>query len=220
MSAAPALAAPALRADAPTLNTRALRAEDRRAFVRVMSAAFAQDPLFLDLFGEDRRQPMAAHWRAVFFAYLFDRSRIAGHCLLGIFDAHGSLLAACVLEDSARRGPVLRLAWRALRLLPRLPWRSMRLLTAYMRRTRHAAPTSHHHYLTMVGTLPERQGQGIGTRLIHGLIDAARLSGNMQAIALDTENAGNVPRYEKLGFRVSQQLRVGETNVYCMLLTL
>lgn len=203
------------------LTTRALQAKDRKAFVRVMGAALASDPLFLDFFGEDRRQPQAAHWRAVFFAYLFDRSLIAGHSLLGSFNASGSLLACCVLQDLSRSaGPAARLWWRALRLLPRLPWRTLRLLNRYRRFTRDAAPRSAHRCVTVIGTVPERQGQDIDIRLLQELIESVRLAGTVQSIALHTGNSGNVPRYEKLGFRPSQKLRVGQTDVHCMQLTL
>lgn len=200
--------------------TRALRDGDRPAFIDLMAAAFVRDPLFLDLFGDDRQEPAAARRRAAFFAFLFDRSRMAGHTLRGAFDGQGRLQACCLVEDSAHKDPMLRVLLRFALLLPRLPWRSSRLLNRYMRRTRRVAPRRRHHYLTMIGVLPEHQGQGIGTRLLQELIHTARQTPGVRAVALDTENPANVPRYQKLGFLATKQLRIGRTTVHSMVLWL
>ena len=128
-------------------------------------------------------------------------------------------MACVIVEDSSRRQPLLRIVMRFMCLLPKLPLRASKLLNDYMRLTRREAPRVPHHYLTMIGVDPSMQGRGIGSRLVREVIADARSAG-MDAVALDTENADNVGRYKKLGFRETGRVCVGRTTAYCMALTL
>ncbi|CAG1018045.1 phosphinothricin acetyltransferase [Burkholderiaceae bacterium] len=203
--------------DAPV--ERALLPADRPAFTRLMAAAFANDPLFVDMFGhDDTPQGRSAARRQAFFDFLFDKCTISRDTLRGSFAA-GRLVACVIVEEGSRRPPLLRIALRFLRLLPKLPLRASKLLNDYMRVTRREAPRVRHHYLTMIGVDPSMQGRGIGSRLVREVIARARSAG-MEAVALDTENADNVGRYEKLGFRETGRVCVGRTTAYCMVLSL
>lgn len=55
-------------------------------------------------------------------------------------------------------------------------------------------------YLAGIGVLPEHQGQGHGTALLHHVISGATAAG--QSLALSTDRAINVKLYERVGFKV------------------
>ena len=61
-------------------------------------------------------------------------------------------------------------------------------------------PPEHHWYLQMIGTHPDWQRQGIGSRLIREGIERARTDG--LGIYLETETIENVAYYRHLGFEV------------------
>ena len=68
-------------------------------------------------------------------------------------------------------------------------------------------PKQPHWHLGPLGVLPERQGQGIGSRLLESFcehLDRLRAAGY-----LETDRPENVPLYERFGFSV-----IGETPVY------
>jgi GNAT superfamily N-acetyltransferase len=64
-------------------------------------------------------------------------------------------------------------------------------------------PAEPHWMLDMVGVDPARQGQGIGGALIRHGLDLADRDG--VPAFLETGNPRNVPSYERLGFRVTDE---------------
>lgn len=190
---------------------RDLSPGDKPAFVALMAEAFAKDPLFVDLFGDDGAA------RRAFFDFLFDKCAISRDTLRGSF-AGDRPVACWIVEDASRRPPLLRIALRFLRLMPKVPLRASKGMNDYMRLTRRHAPRVPHHYLTMIGVAPAMQGQGIGSRLVREVVAQARSTPGVRAVALDTENPDNVARYEKLGFRETGRVQVARTTAYCMTL--
>ncbi len=67
-------------------------------------------------------------------------------------------------------------------------------------------PKSRHYYLFMLGTEPERQGQGLGRVLLDSLGDRADAA--KTDIYLETDVAANVKLYERFGYEV-----IGEGEV-------
>ena len=63
----------------------------------------------------------------------------------------------------------------------------------------------------------EYQGQGVATALIKkGIAELVPMGYNL---GLETQNAGNIPLYEKLGFKVvsKQSLKKGRVDNYSMI---
>ena len=67
-------------------------------------------------------------------------------------------------------------------------------------------PDGPHQHLGPIGVLPERQGQGIGTQLLQRHIDDLDRAG--QAGYLETDKEINIRLYERLGYRVTEELPV------------
>jgi ribosomal protein S18 acetylase RimI-like enzyme len=66
-------------------------------------------------------------------------------------------------------------------------------------------PTEPHWYLPMIGVVPERQGQGLGSALLR--LALARCDADRLPAYLESTNPANVPLYERHGFRVVGSIR-------------
>lgn len=62
------------------------------------------------------------------------------------------------------------------------------------------AISSDHYYIMTVGVLPEKQGKGVGKKLMARALEI--VDTNKVACFLETQNPDNVPIYQKLGFEV------------------
>jgi GNAT superfamily N-acetyltransferase len=109
--------------------------------------------------------------------------------------------------------------WRILRagvlVVPlRVRWDILRRLTRTERMVaslhRQHAPATH-WYLAQLGVDPARQGQGIGSALLHPML--IRLDTQGLACYLETMNVANVPFYQHHGFRVVAQASLPGTRL-------
>ncbi|WP_324617827.1 GNAT family N-acetyltransferase [Cohnella cholangitidis] len=105
---------------------------------------------------------------------------------------------------------------RLLPLLFQLSRQTSRFLNDYMRVTRSAAPRWAHHYLIMIGVIPEARGKGVGKALLNHLLNAVNADENSLGVALDTENLENVSLYRRFEFALSGETNLNDMPVYCM----
>ncbi len=56
-----------------------------------------------------------------------------------------------------------------------------------------------HYYLTLIGTHPDRRGEGVGMRLLASNLELIDAEG--EPAYLESSNARNEPRYESVGFK-------------------
>ncbi|MBB4661292.1 GNAT family N-acetyltransferase [Conexibacter arvalis] len=68
------------------------------------------------------------------------------------------------------------------------------------------APSGEHWVLAAVGVRPERQGAGLGTRVLAPALAGFDRDGELAV--LDTSSAANVRLYERLGFRVAAEVEM------------
>jgi GNAT superfamily N-acetyltransferase len=61
------------------------------------------------------------------------------------------------------------------------------------------APLPEHYYLSMLGTHPDHRGRGVGQGLLAA--DLARWDAEQTPTYLESSNAGNNHRYERVGYR-------------------
>jgi ribosomal protein S18 acetylase RimI-like enzyme len=71
-----------------------------------------------------------------------------------------------------------------------------------------AHPRQPHWYLAVLGTDPLHQGRGIGTALMAPVLERCDEEG-LPAF-LESSKESNVPYYERFGFRVERELKLGK----------
>jgi ribosomal protein S18 acetylase RimI-like enzyme len=68
-------------------------------------------------------------------------------------------------------------------------------------------PQEPHWYLPMIGVEPARQGKGLGAALLRAAL--LRVDAEGLSAYLESTNPRNVPLYERHGFEVIGEIRVG-----------
>ena len=64
-------------------------------------------------------------------------------------------------------------------------------------------------HVNMLGVPPRFQGRGLGRRLLERVHAMSREHPDSRGVSLTTESAGNVPFYERLGYRMVGHGRIG-----------
>ncbi len=184
-------------------EVRAVTEADRRAAGITLGRAFADDHVFEWLLP---RQSDRARRAARFFA-----AHVGTFVRLGsawAVDGGGQDLAGVALwappkrwrltaRDMAREAPG---ALRSFRL------RSLRAALG-MRAVEKAHPHEPHWYLAVLGTDPDRQGQGIGSTLVTTMLERCDREG--VAAYLESSKESNIPFYARHGFVVREAVQVG-----------
>lgn len=180
--------------DDPGLRTAT--AEDVPRLARAMAEAFYDDPVLGWLMPDDERR--LARLRRFYVVEL-------RHVGLGRGQAwtSGELVGAAI---SAPPG-AWRLPLRAMLLQGSLfgvhLTRAVRLLGAIERR--HLREP--HHYFAHIGVAPAAQGQGLGSRLMRPTLDRCDRDGLPAYLEASSERSAAL--YERLGFRLLREVRVG-----------
>jgi GNAT superfamily N-acetyltransferase len=177
-------------------GARAARRSEASLLGEVLADAFAEDPVFAWLIpplsrGRDRR--MRTFFTSISRAYL----RQGKPCYLCGDEGAAALWSApgrwqLPLDQMALEAASMGMAFRG-RLL-----RALRTQLEVERlHPRNAEP---HWYLGYLGARQERQGQGLGTRLLREVLAGADRAG--QPAYLESSNKRNLSLYERNGFRV------------------
>jgi len=80
-------------------------------------------------------------------------------------------------------------------------------------------PPAPHYYLGVIGTDPNSQGQGIGTRLLKAFCDASASDPLSSGVYLETAQASNLKFYERAGFAETGRGTLGSSTLWCMYLS-
>jgi GNAT superfamily N-acetyltransferase len=174
------------------LVVRPATSADRRDVVRVMAAAFDDDPVTRWLIPDGRSlEPLfAAHARWAHFA--------PGGIDLAVLD--GEPVGAAFWDPPGYRVSTAR----QLVSIPAYAWALRRHLGrgATVETLMHRArPKEEFWYLAGVGAVP--RGEGIGSALLRHRLDAVR-----GAAYLESSKQENIPLYERFGFQLLDPLRV------------
>ena len=181
----------------PTVGETAPDRDDELA--RVLARAFFDDPVMDWLFPDEERRMKAM---VPFYRFEVTETRRKG---LVLAPTDPGAAALWLPPDAWRSSPleIVRALPMGLRSFgPRLIPRAVATLDAL----ESVHPSEPHWYLSIIGTDPERQGEGFGAALIRSVTD--RCDRELIPAYLESSKEANVPYYERFGFRVTGEVHV------------
>jgi len=89
-------------------------------------------------------------------------------------------------------------------------------LEAYAQLTDQFRPKQPHFYLRVIGVHPEAQGKGYGRILLEAVHELSEAHPTSTGVALDTENADNVPFYQHCGYALIAKTKLEQLAIWCM----
>lgn len=182
------------------VEARVAAAGELDALTETLTLAFREDPVWSWGFSVRERglEGMRAAWRLYLSSALgYDwvwRTEDGSAVALWIPPGRPDLDS----EDEERFEPLMR---------ETLGSGAERLLGAF-ERFEEARPSEPHYYLSLLGTHPDRSGQGWGMGLLAD--NLARIDAEGTAAYLESSNPANIPRYERLGFAVFDEFAVAD----------
>jgi GNAT superfamily N-acetyltransferase len=171
---------------------------DIPAIAEMLSRAFHEDPIVDWVFADEQVRPK---YTRRFFA---GRARV----LIGqreIYTIDGVAAAAMWARPDEWRDPALQALRELAILVPGVGRRVGRVMRGLVQvESRHPKPP--HWYLAVLGTEPSRQGEGLATRLLSGVLDGC--DRDEVPAYLETGTERNVAFYNRHGFKVTEELRL------------
>jgi GNAT superfamily N-acetyltransferase len=171
---------------------------DAPGMVEMLSRAFYDDPVFKWLFPDDDKRLTQSK------RYFEGRARI----LLRQGDSYtvdGAAAAAMWAAPGEWHDPPIDVLRQFVHLVPALGRRIPRSL-AGLRVIEERHPTAPHWYLSVLGTDPERQGQGLGSAVMAPVLEECD---RLEIPAyLETGTERNVAFYTRHGFRVTEEIQL------------
>ena len=183
--------------------------------IHLLIDAFENDPMFVNLFkGLSKHHQMKA-----FFKFIYLRNHLMKGIYLTDSEEHLSYVAFIETPKNNHKYTLIskaRLSVEMLKLAFYIPLKSLNLLSQYDRITSEQRPFENHYYLTMIGVSVEKKGQGIGKKVINKIHQIVISDVNTKMICLDTENKNNVTYYERLGYKLTNEVLTDHFSIYCM----
>jgi N-acetylglutamate synthase-like GNAT family acetyltransferase len=180
------------------VNIRKATEQDIPAMAEMLSRAFHEDPIVDWVFEDEASRPK---YTRRFFA---GRARV----LIGqreIYLADGHAAAAMWARPDEWRDPPLQALKELAVLVPGVGRRVGRVMRGLVQvEARHPKPP--HWYLAVLGTEPDRQGEGLATALLQGVLEDC--DRNEVPAYLETGTERNVAFYTRHGFRVTEEMRL------------
>jgi len=189
---------------------RQARDADASAVGRTLWAAFADDPVWLWMTGDEDR--FARHGGRWFAADAKLTMRTVENRVLVDADVGGAAIWNAPGHWKTSMAENLALAIPTLRLFGRRTSRALATITSLER----VHPREPHWYLALLGTDPAKQGRGIGSALIRSVTDQCDEQG--LPAYLESSKESNVPFYERHGFKVTAEhpLPMGGPSLWLM----
>src|SRR5262249_39941866 len=88
----------------------------------------------------------------------------------------------------------------------------------YERTTAAAEPSEPHHFLGMLGVLPEHRGKNFGRILLEEVKNISAADPQSTGVCLTTEDVQNVSYYQHFGYHVISETKIAELHSWCMFL--
>jgi N-acetylglutamate synthase-like GNAT family acetyltransferase len=180
------------------MNIRKATEQDIPAMAAMLGRAFHDDPIVDWVFRDEERRP---RYTRRFFA---GRARV----LIGqreIYTADDCAAVAMWARPDEWRDPPLQALKELSVLVPGVGRRALQVMRGLIQvESRHPKPP--HWYLAVLGTEPDRQGEGLGSALLHRVLDDC--DRDEVPAYLETGTERNVGFYVRHGFEVSEEMRL------------
>lgn len=173
--------------------------ESARDLADMLARAFFDDPIMEWLFPDDRRRMRAM---VPFYRYEIAETLSKGLVLAPEQRGAAALWFPPGTWRSSAIGIVRGVPMAVRSFGPRLIPRAIATLDAL----ESVHPAEPHWYLSILGTDPAHQGAGLGGALIRAVTD--RCDSELIPTYLESSKEGNVPYYERHGFRVTGEIHV------------
>ena len=184
----------------------------RGEVVRVLTASFLDYPATTYMLGTS---PDFTDRLAVLCGFFTDARFARGYPVLGVREGGDLAGVALVSEpDPADRPPEIAVLFGQLETV--LGAAVLRRMRRYEDAGHDLVPPQPHHFLGMVGVLPEHQGKGYGRRLIEATQELAVQHPRSTGVCLHTEVPANVGFYRHLGFETVFEADVEGVHTWCM----
>ncbi len=180
----------------------------------VLTDAFQDDPLIRHMFPANTKEESQP-----FFSFLLAKSILLNELLLGI-ECNGELIGIANVERSVRNRvgifQIGKLIYQSLRFAFRISFRNFIFINNYMKLTSSLRPENPNHYLIFISIAPKHQGKGVGRMLLDHIHSLVEQSPHSSGIGLDTENAKNIPLYERFGYKLIGTEFMEPVTIYSM----
>jgi ribosomal protein S18 acetylase RimI-like enzyme len=176
---------------------------------KILEQAFYADPMLNFIYGDSINKPGKLNW---FFKVTFRLAALYGDC----FSTAGKDGVLMMLPPDQQEITIGKMISSGFLAAPfKMGWasfsRSMALMDFVEKEHKAAAPADHYYIMT-IGVLPERQGRGIGRKLMTRALEI--VDANKMPCYLETQNKNNVPIYQKFGFEVVSDKEVPNRELH------
>ncbi len=174
--------------------------------MRLLTASFANDPLYVYLGGSPRQRQRLI------------RSLLRFHRLQQGLDIqavrNGELVGVALVQRGGLSIPLGRVVRHLAPLLFRFDVAALIKLGRYHRLTARHRPSAPHDYLFTMAVAPAEQGKGYGKALLEEVHRHSAANSTSCGVALDTENPDNLGWYEHFGYTVTARSRLGAVSIW------
>ena len=176
-----------------------IRPEQASVAVELLSEAFKDYPLGVRAF-ENARRPRPEMLRRMFGFAIGYRLETGIPAFVDVRDGEVVGVATLSVPNGPEMPETYERQWEEIEadMTPA----GAELFERYERIQKEVRPREPHVYLVAIGVRPDLQGQGIGRGLVEAVRTLADELPAVNGVALDTHDPHNVPKYEKMGFRV------------------
>jgi len=174
-----------------------LTTEDAAWASEILVQAFHTDPLLNFIYGDTINEPGKLKW---FFSVTFRLAALYGDCF-STAERDGVLMMLPPDQTKMTLGKMYKSGFLAAPFkMGRASFSRMMAFMDFAEKEHKVATSFDHYYIMTVGVLPERQGIGIGKKLMTKALKI--VDANNMPCYLETQNKNNVPIYQKFGFEV------------------
>lgn len=195
----------------PDLVVENLSVTDRAEIVDVLAAAFRDYPTFQYMLGRDYAEDdPKLHALLGFYT---DKRLVQGWPVLGI-RKDGRLLAVCLISPP-QSTTTLEIARLEALLKAEIGEEAYLRVERFENASDEMEPREPHHFVGILGVHPAQQGNGYGKAILQRVKNISESSGSA-GICLSTEDANNLPIYERLGFSIVDESKVDDLHIWCL----